>query len=148
MKYSHKLSDGVHILAYVDIYRDGDLSSAAIASSIESNPSLVRRLMSRLVKAGLLKSQPGAVAPVLDRPAAAISLYDVYCAVEDNHNLLHVDEKTNPRCVVGGNIQDTLNDVYADIQNTAERKMASVSLQQIIDDILLREQGRKRAAAE
>lgn len=148
MKYSHKLSDGVHILAYVDIYRDGDLSSAAIARSIESNPSLVRRLMSRLVKAGLLKSQPGAVAPILGRPAAAISLYDVYCAVEDNHNLLHVDEKTNPQCVVGGNIQDTLNDVYAEIQNTAERKMASVSLQQIIDDILLREQRKDRAEAE
>ncbi|MCQ3820802.1 transcriptional regulator, partial [Staphylococcus xylosus] len=41
MKFSSKLSDGVHILAYVDIYRNGDLSSAAIAGSIESNPSLV-----------------------------------------------------------------------------------------------------------
>lgn len=147
MKYSHKLSDGVHILAYVDICADGDLSSAAIASSIESNPSLVRRLMARLVKAGLLKSQPGAVAPVLGRPAAAISLLDVYHAVEDNHDLLHVDETTNPQCIVGGNIQDTLNVAYTDVQAAAERKMATITLQQLIDGILLRETARQQKEA-
>lgn len=144
MKYSHKLSDGVHILAYVDIFRDGDLSSTAIANSIESNPSLVRRLMSALVKAGLLETHPGVVAPRLARPAADISLLDVYRAIEGNQRLLHVDDKTNPSCVVGGNIQDTLNGVYADVQRQAEATMAGVSLQQVIDDILVREAARSR----
>lgn len=139
MKYSHKLSDGVHILAYVDIYRDGDLSSQAIASSIESNPSLVRRLMSRLVKAGLLQSRPGVIAPALARPATEISLLDVYRAVEDNQQLLHIDDKTNPKCIVGGNIQDTLNGIYDQIQTSTEQAMQQVNLQGIIDDILVRE---------
>ncbi|MCI2032863.1 MAG: Rrf2 family transcriptional regulator [Lactobacillus sp.] len=139
MKFSHKLSDGVHILAYVDIMHEGDLSSTAIAASIESNPSLVRRLMAKLVKAGLLTSQPGAVAPALGREPAAISLLDVYRAVEDNQALLHVDEKTNPRCVIGGNIQDTLNAVYANVQATAEAEMARVSLADIVADILARD---------
>ncbi|KRN98706.1 Rrf2 family transcriptional regulator [Companilactobacillus kimchiensis] len=137
MKFSNKLSDGVHILAYVDICKDGDLSSAAIASSIESNPSLVRRMMSRLKKAGLLVSQPGVVAPGLSRPASEISLLDVYQAMEDNQNLLHVDEKTNPQCIVGGNIQQTLTKVYQKIQADAEESMAQESLQNIIDDILV-----------
>lgn len=137
MKFSNKLSDGVHILAYVDICQDGDLSSAAIASSIESNPSLVRRMMSRLKKAGLLDSQPGVVAPKLGRPADQISLLDVYLAIEDNRNLLHVDEKTNPQCIVGGNIQETLTDIYQKIQDNAEDNMSKISLQDIIDDILV-----------
>ena len=50
MKYSHRLSDAVHILTYIgatEIVED-DLSSRAIAGSINSNPSLVRRLMSSL----------------------------------------------------------------------------------------------------
>lgn len=137
MKYSNKLSDGVHILAYVDICKDGDLSSNAIASSIESNPSLVRRMMSRLKKAGLLVSQPGVVAPKLGRPVAEITLLDVYQAIEDNHNLLHVDEKTNPKCIVGGNIQQTLTGIYDKIQADAENSMAQVTLQYIIEDILV-----------
>lgn len=144
MKFSSKLSDGVHILAYVDILQDGDLSSNAIASSIESNPSLVRRIMSRLKKAGLLTSQPGKVAPKLGRLAAKISLLDVYQAIEDNQRLLHIDEKTNPKCIVGGNIQETLKKAYDKVQADAEKSMSQISLQQIIDGILENNEKKKK----
>ncbi|WP_048000771.1 Rrf2 family transcriptional regulator [Lactiplantibacillus herbarum] len=140
MKYSHKLSDAMHILAYVDIYHAGDLSSAAIAGSIESNPSLIRRLMSRLTQAGLLTTQPGKVAPKLARAATEITLLDVYQALDEETTLLHVDEKTNPKCIVGGNIQDTLNVAYQTVQRAAEQSMQSITLQSIIDDILVREE--------
>ncbi|MFZ2352454.1 Rrf2 family transcriptional regulator [Paucilactobacillus nenjiangensis] len=138
MKYSHKLSDAVHVLSYVEIYKDGDLSSNAIADSIESNPSLVRRLMSSLVQGGLLETRPGSVSPKLTRPTNQITLLDIYNAIEIDHNFLHVDEKTNPACVVGGNIQDALNDVYAKVQQDAEASMQQVKLSSIIDDILIR----------
>ena len=65
MKYSHKLSDAIHILAYIDIYADSDLSSKAIAASVESNPSVVRSLSSDLRKAGLIKSRQGVASPEL-----------------------------------------------------------------------------------
>lgn len=139
MKYSHKLSDAVHVLAFIDIFQnDGDLSSNGIAGSINSNPSLVRRLMSALVKAGLLVSRPGIAAPSLARPTSEISLLDVYNAVEDDHNLLHVDENTNVDCPVGANIQGALTDAYDKVQAQAERSMAAITLDQIVDDIQLR----------
>lgn len=144
MKYSHKLSDAVHILAYVHIYADGDLSSAAIAASVEANQSMVRQMMAKLVKAGLLNTQPGKVAPTLAKDPHAITLLDVYRAVEGNQDLLHIDDKTNPLCIVGGNIQDTLNDIYASVQRDAEASMAKHTLAAIIDDILVREAAKKR----
>ena len=144
MKYSHKLSDAVHILAYVDIYANGDLSSKAIAASIEANQSMVRRMMSKLVKAGLLNSQPGKVEVSLARAPQDISLLDIYLAIEDNRNLLHIDDKTNPLCIVGGNIQETLDDVYSKVQQDAEASMASHSLQEIIDRILELEKHKER----
>ena len=139
MKYSHRLSDAVHILAFILIYKGGDLSSGAIAASIESNPSMVRRLMARLSKSGLLISRPGLVAPKLGRPAAEITLLDIYRSIEDNQVLLHVDQKTNPLCTVGANIQATLNVVYDEVQQAAEAKMATVTLQAIVADILRRQ---------
>lgn len=145
MKYSHKLSDAVHILAYVDIYQDGDLSSKMIAGSVESNPSLIRRLMSLLKKADLLSTQSGTVAPKLARPASEISLLDVYQALDEENNLLHIDPKTNPNCVVGGNIQEVLNSAYQQVQNSAEDKMREITLQNIIDDILV-SQAKKTAS--
>ncbi|WP_125710430.1 Rrf2 family transcriptional regulator [Lacticaseibacillus porcinae] len=144
MKYSHKLSDAVHILAFVHIYADGDLSSAAIAASVEANQSMVRQLMAKLVKAGLLNTRPGKVEPSLAKSPEAITLLDVYRAVEDNRDLLHIDEKTNPLCIVGGNIQDTLNSVYASVQQDAEASMAKHTLAEIISDILVREKAKNR----
>ncbi|GEL12894.1 transcriptional regulator family protein [Lapidilactobacillus concavus DSM 17758] len=135
MKYSHRLSDAIHILAFVVIYADDNLSSRAIAASIQSNPSLIRRLMARLVKADLLVSRPGMVAPHLSRPADQISLLDIYRAVDDEQTLLHLDLDTDPLCVVGGNIQGALGPVYQVIQTAAEQKMSTITLQQIIDEI-------------
>lgn len=138
MKYSYKLSDAIHILTYLVVYSGGDLSSKAIAASIETNPSTVRNLMSDLKRAGLINTQQGSSAPSLSTSPQNITILDVYNAINMDHDLLHVDPKTNPECIVGGNIQDTLNDVYAEIQDTAFQQMKSVSIQDIVDGVLKR----------
>ncbi|MBD5429255.1 Rrf2 family transcriptional regulator [Lactobacillus sp.] len=139
MKYSYKLSDAIHLLSYLDIYKDGDLSSKAIAKSIESNPSLIRQLMSNLRKAGIIETQKGKANPSLAKDPQDISIYDVYQAINMDHDLLHIDPKTNPDCIVGSNIQDTLNRYYADIQDIAYLRMKQISLADIIGDILERQ---------
>lgn len=143
MRYSHRLSDAVHILAYVEIYRDGDLSSQAIAASVESNPALVRRLMGALRQAGLLATQRGSAQPHLLRDPTTMSLLDIYRAVEPDGDLLHVDDRTNPQCIVGGNIQETLRGAYQQVQRAAENQMAQITLAELISEIQVRE--RKRA---
>ncbi|KRM97280.1 transcriptional regulator [Liquorilactobacillus aquaticus DSM 21051] len=140
MKYSHKLSDAIHILAYLEICKGSDLSSTAIAASVESNPSLVRRLMMRLGQAGLIRTRKGAAAPRLVRSAEKISLFDIYIAVTDKRDLLHVDEETNVHCVVGGNIQDVLTAEYQKIQKAAEKQMSQISLSDVINAILEKQQ--------
>ena len=139
MRYSHKLSDAVHILAYIVIYRDHDLSSAAIAASVTSNPALVRRLMGALRRANLLATTQGAAAPKLARDPALITLLDIYRAVENPGDLLHLDEETNPKCIVGGNIQATLETAYSEVQQAAERQMQQITLASLITDIWTRE---------
>lgn len=145
MRYSHKLSDAVHILAYIEIYHDNDLSSTAIALSVESNPGLVRRLMSALRTAGLLATQRGTATPELTRDPAEISLLAIYRAVETDDNLLHIDDQTNPQCIVGGNIQETLRAAYAKVQSAAEAQMATITLASLIADIWQREQHKEQS---
>lgn len=139
MKFSYKLSDAVHVLSYLYIYRDGDLSSRAIAKSVESNPSIVRQLMSDLREAGIIETRKGAAAPRLAKQPSEISLREIYLAINMDHNLLHIDPKTNPQCIVGGNIQDTLNDFYGRVQKSAFDEMAKITLADIIDDVLNRQ---------
>lgn len=133
MKYSTKLSDAVHIMAFIEINQDFDLSSAAIATSIQTNPAFVRQIMMKLRKAGLMSSVTGHAKPSLAKPADQITLLDIYKAVEGDKPLLHLDTHTNPQCGVGINIQLVLRDCYDLVQQQAEETMSNITLQRILD---------------
>ena len=49
MKYSTKLSDTIHILIFIALGDDEQLSSTKIAESIKTNPAYVRQLMACLL---------------------------------------------------------------------------------------------------
>ena len=104
MKYPTRLSDAVHILAFIALYPDCDLTSNKLAESVQTNPAYVRQLMSALRKGGLLVSVKGHPRPALAREPEKITLLDAYRAVEGNKPLLHQDIHTNPACGVGVNI--------------------------------------------
>ena len=133
MKYSTRLSDAVHILAFIALYPDCDLTSNKLAESIQTNPAYVRQLMSALRKGGLLVSVKGHPRPALAREPEKITLLDAYRAVEGNKPLLHQDIHTNPACGVGVNIQLVLRDCYDLVQARAEEAMRSITLQEILN---------------
>ena len=117
MKYPTKLSDAIHILAFIALNSNEDLTSDSIALSIHTHPSYVRQLMSALKKENLLE----------------ITLFDIYKAIEGDKPLLHQDTHTNPECGVGINIQLTIRDVYDIVQEEAQKAMQKISLQEILD---------------
>ena len=133
MKYPTRLSDAVHILAFIALYQDCDLTSNKLAESVQTNPAYVRQLMSALRKGGLLVSVKGHPRPALAREPEKITLLDAYRAVEGNKPLLHQDIYTNPACGVGVNIQLVLRDCYDLVQARAEEAMRSITLQEILD---------------
>ena len=133
MKYPTKLSDAVHVLAFLALHPGAALTSERIAESIKTNPAYIRQLMSALRKAGLLISVKGHPRPALVKEPEDISLLDVYRAIEGDKPILHQDTHTNPDCGVGVNIQLALRDYYDEIQKAAEDRMRTVSLQNVID---------------
>ena len=48
MKYPTRLSDAVHILTFIALNPDCDLTSNKLAESVQTNPAYVRQLMSAL----------------------------------------------------------------------------------------------------
>jgi Rrf2 family protein len=133
MKYSTKLSDAVHILAFIILHPNEPLTSDRIAESIRTNPGYVRQLMSAMRKHGLLASVKGHPRPSLTKGPSAISLLDVYRSVEGEKPLLHLDTHTNPECGIGVNIQLSLFDYFQQVQSCAEREMQAITLQDILD---------------
>ena len=142
MKYPTRLSDAVHILAFIALHPDCGLTSDKLADSIQTNPAYVRQLMSALRKGGLLISVKGHPRPSLAREPEQITLLDAYQAVEGDKPLLHQDIHTNPACGVGVNIQLVLRDFYLEIQKTAENKMREITLKDVLDQYHIKLDGR------
>ena len=133
MKYSRKLSDNIHTLAFVCLGEKEHLTSARIAESVKTNPAYIRQLMAALKNAGLISNTQGQANACLTKPADQITMLDIYRAVEGEKPLLHLDIDTNPECGVGINVQLAIGDFYKEIQETAEQKMREITLQDVID---------------
>jgi DNA-binding IscR family transcriptional regulator len=145
---NNRLSDLLHILVYVKMHDQEKLTSDLIASSLNTNASLVRRMMGQLRKADLLETTQGTAAPKLTRAPQDISVFDVYLATCPEAPLLKVDHNTSKKCEVGNAIPEVLNKYYLDIQSTAEAKMRQITLQEIINDVEMSiEQHRKVISA-
>ena len=65
MKYSTKLSDTIHILIFIALGDDEQLSSTKIAESIKTNPAYVRQLMATLKNAGIAVNKQAMRMPLL-----------------------------------------------------------------------------------
>lgn len=140
MKISTRFSDAIHLLAFIHIYKGQiPLTSENISGSIETSPVMVRKLMGELRKAGLIETKHGTPGPKLAKPTDRISLLDVYLAVEKDKPLFEIDHKTNPQCIVGGNIQGTLKEYYSQAEVAAKAKLNNIKLSDVIDTILVKQ---------
>ncbi|AVI93881.1 Rrf2 family transcriptional regulator [Oenococcus oeni] len=135
-----QLSDATHVLVYIALHKNKQsVKSSEIAVSLQTAPSLVRRIMSKLKKAHLLNAVQGSPQPVLAKAAEQITLQEIYLAVSQKRNLLNVDQNTDMLCPIGTAIPKVLDHYYREIQTAAEMKMAEITLQDIINDTKARE---------
>ncbi|AEI44069.1 Rrf2 family transcriptional regulator [Paenibacillus mucilaginosus] len=141
MAISSRFSVAVHILSLLEMSKGTRITSDYIAGSVNTNPVVIRRLMSMLGRAGLVITTPGVAGAALARPPEQITLLDIYRAVqaEEAEGLFTLHEKPNPDCTVGRSIQSTLDASFSRAQAAMERELASMSLAEIIRDLTCEE---------
>ncbi len=137
----------VHILTLLQAQRGEPATSELIAGSVNTNPSLIRRLLSQLAKAGFTTSQMGAGGgALLARPANTITLLDVYHAVDEDRDVIPMHPSPNPNCPVGRNIQAALETRIHAAEQALQQELASTTIAELAGDLARREQ-RRRARA-
>ena len=119
MQISSRFTIAVHILICIETFKnDYKVTSDFLASSVNVNPVVVRRLLQQLKKAGIVNVTRGSGGTDLERPAGEITLL----------------ENPNPLCPVGKNIHAILDTRLTKIQEAMEREMKSVTIKEVIDD--------------
>lgn len=138
MQISSRFTIAMHMFACMETFgKEYKITSDFLASSINVNPVIIRKLLSQLKNAGLIEVARGTGGTTAAKPIEEISFYDVYLAVDllEEGELFHFHEKPNPDCPVGRNIHNVLDDKLAHIQEAMENEMKKYSIADIVDDI-------------
>ena len=136
MNTNQQFAVSCHILAILASYPDAAVTSETIAQSVDTNPVVIRRIMSVLRKHGLVDSRPGTSGGWrLLRPAAELNLREVYQAIH-HEAVLTVHQHPNPDCPIGGNIQKTLGSVFEDAQKALELALEKTSVASVLKNTL------------
>ncbi|MCB5936554.1 Rrf2 family transcriptional regulator [Caldibacillus thermoamylovorans] len=141
MSISSRFAVGIHILTLIELQKEGVTSSEFLASSVNTNPAVIRKIMSMLKKAGLIEVHPGIAGAKLAKEISDITLYDVYKAVDvvQENELFSIHDNPNPDCPVGRNIQNTIEPLFTAAQLAMEKVLRNVTLEDIVKDIAAKE---------
>lgn len=137
MAISSRFVVAVHILTLLETGGGKPVTSDWIAGSVNTNPAVVRRLLSMLAKAGLTASQLGTGGGArLARPARDITLLDVYRAVDEGALFSLHHERPNPACPVGHHIQAALEDTLDAAQRALEAELGRETIAGVLSKVV------------
>lgn len=137
MQISSRFTIAVHILICIETFKnDYKITSDFLASSVNANAVVIRRLLQQLKKAGIINVKRGSGGAEMAKSPEEITLLDIYNAVEcvEEGRLFHFHENPSQECPVGKNIHAVLDVRLEEIQKAMEREMRSISIQDIIND--------------
>ena len=131
-----QFSVAVHMMTALGYHHDQGVKSARLAQSVMAEPSFVRRSLSKLVKAGLVKATRGKNGEChLTRPPGDISLLEIYRASTAPATFAIHDYPIAKECPISLNIKGCLATVLDGAQGSFERALARTSLADLVADI-------------
>ncbi len=134
MQITSRFTVALHIFTCVEVFKDAyKVTSDFLAGSINTNPVIVRKILTQLKNAGLIEVARGTGGITVTRPISEITFYDVYQAIEpvENGDLFRFHESPNPACPVGRNIHALLDRKLQAIQGAMENEMKRYTIEDL-----------------
>lgn len=137
MQISSRFTIAIHVFACIDAFeKERKITSDFLASSVNVNPVIIRKLLLQLKAAGLVNVQRGSGGTSIAKPLDEITFLDVYHAVEcvEHGELFHFHEHSNQECPVGRNIHHILDSKLERVQAAMEHEMAQITIADVTRD--------------
>ncbi len=144
MSANSRLTLAVHALTLLAWYEQDDdgLTSQRIASSVNTNPVILRELLGMMEKQHLVSVQRGCNAGwKLARTPQEIRLLDVYHAVKPHTLFALHHTPPNPQCAIGRGIRPTLQGIYDGVQEALEQELARTTIADVLRNTLANSPG-------
>ena len=132
MKRNSRLSLALHTLCHMASDPGRVRTSADIADHAGTNPVVVRRVLVKLRKAGLLSSEKGhAGGWQLAKPAHGITLADVYLALDERLVSRGTGDTEPSHCHVEEGLQTRVSELLEDIEESLVQRLRETSITEI-----------------
>ena len=136
MAVNTQFAIAVHLMAGLANNCGQDVKSGSLAMSVNTSPSFVRRILSKLSKAGLVETATGKAGSCwLARDAKSISLLDIYLAVDAPKAFAIHHYAAQKQCTVSCHIKTALENALTKTQKAMETSLAEISLAHILSDV-------------
>ena len=138
MQISSRFTIAIHMLACMEAFKgEYKVTSEFLASSINVNPVIIRRILSQLRDAGIVEVRRGTGGAAPAKPLQEITLLDVYRAVDcvEEKALFHFHENPNVSCPVGRSIHNILDDKLLRAQEAMGWGLQAVTLADLMADL-------------
>ncbi len=128
----------VHILSILKQNPSTVCTSEYMAESVNTNPVVIRKIVSYLKKAGIVQVRRGMGGAFLLKDLHLIPLLDVYRAVEvvEEDRLFHFHDQPNPNCPIGANIQSVLELILVQAQEAMEQVLKNITMEQVVTSLI------------
>ncbi|GAB3274060.1 Rrf2 family transcriptional regulator [Kineosporia babensis] len=140
MSANSRLTIAAHALVWIGLYqRRGHevATSEQIATSVNTNPVVIRRLLGELRGADLVSARRGTGAGwVLRKNLVELTLLDVYRALGSEPVFALHPAQPDPDCVVGHGIGPVIAGAYQNVEAAMHRELAGITLEDVLRDIL------------
>lgn len=131
MKRNSRLSLALHTLGHMAGDPTHIRTSADIAAHAGTNPVVVRRVLGKLRKAGLLTSEKGhAGGWRLARDPDQITLADVYLALEESL-VATIEDEARPACTIEHILQRKVTSVLEDVERSLIERLAVTTIAEV-----------------
>ena len=129
MATNTQFSIAVHLMIALGFNGEQQATSGKLASSVNTSPSFVRRILAKLSKANLVSTTTGkSCSCLLAKKPEDISLLEIYHAVDAPKTFAIHDYPVQSRCRVSCGIEATMNKVLAKAQNSLEETLEETTL--------------------
>jgi DNA-binding IscR family transcriptional regulator len=138
MQIGTKFSIAIHILLCIQYFQKAyKVTGDFIASSVRSNPTIVRNIMALLRDSGIIEITAGTGGAKLSREPDKISMRDVYLAVNPikDGKLFKIHQDTAPNCPIGSTIETLLEPLFFSAQSAMENDLTKSTLQDLLNKL-------------
>ena len=136
MSSNSRFPTAVHVLTLLASEGERPVTSDYVASSVNTNAVVIRRLLRLLQDAGLVTSTPGATGGSrLARDPRKITLLDAYAAVAEGELFGEHSQRPNPKCPVGRQIVELLGPRLDAAEEAAKASLRRTTIADLMSEV-------------